>query len=376
MFKNKGILRISTLLAVTTSILVAMSTVCVGVYALFFLNSMFGYVLPHDELYSQLLLFKNGLLHLVFAFLVFGLIGTYYMTKVIVRPMEELIKQLEVANKELKSSQVMVVHSEKMRSLGQLVAGITHEINNPINFVYGNLIHLKNYSNALLELIEAYQISEAGLSEDKKLELAKLKDKIELDFIKEDLPMLIKSCQDGTERTKNIILDLKNFSRLDEMVVNNVDLEKEIETILNILQNKIKHKIEIVKEYEAGIQTIEGYGGQLNQVFMNILDNACYAIKDSGKIFIRLVTDKSVDKGVIIEFEDTGTGMTSEQLAKIFEPFYTTKPVGEGSGLGMSISYKVIQNHNGKISVDSVVGKGTIFKIQLPIKMATEMLIK
>lgn len=279
---------------------------------------------------------------------------------------QERTQELENANNELKSTQVMMVHSEKMRSLGELVAGITHEINNPINFIHGNLTHLQNYSQALINLIDLYESMEIDLSEDKKQELKKLKDKIELSFIKEDLPMLIKSCKEGTERTKNIILDLKNFSRLDEMVVNSIDLPKEIDTTLNILSNKMKGKVEIIKEYESNIPLVEGYGGQLNQVFMNILDNASYAIKEKGNIYIRL---KKTEKDVIIEFEDTGCGMNKEQVEKIFDPFFTTKPVGSGTGLGMSISYKVIQKHNGTIAVESVEGKGTKFKIQIPIKM-------
>lgn len=416
--KNRSTPKISTFIGLTISLLVTFATLGIAVYALFFVNSMFSFLVPQDDLYNKLMLFKDSLQSLVLAFLIFGLIGSYYMTKMFINPLEQLIngtkelskgnlnhrikktkyaeinelvetynqmaenlqslyenleqkvrertQELEIANEEIKNAQAMIVHSEKMRSLGQLVAGITHEINNPINFIYGNMTHLNNYSNALIKLIEKYQSFEKDLSEEEQSELNKIKEKIELDFIKEDLPMLIKSCKEGTERTKNIILDLKNFSRLEEMVVNSIDLKKEIDTTLNILYNKIKGKIEIVKEYDENLPLIEGYGGQLNQVFMNILDNACYAIEEKGTIYIRL---KQEEKDVIIEFEDTGSGMTPEQMEKIFEPFYTTKPVGEGTGLGMSISYKVISNHNGTISVDSEIGKGTTFKVKLPIKM-------
>lgn len=417
-------LKIGTCVGLTVSLLVTSATLGIAAYAMVFINSMFSLLVPQGELYSKLMIFQDSLQHLVIAFLVFGLIASYYITKLITNPLNDLVKgtmelssgnlgyrikeskfmeisklvetynlmaenlqslytdlenkvkdrtkELESANSELKSTQSMMVHSEKMRSLGQLVAGITHEINNPVNFIHGNLTHLKNYSKALIGLIENYEAIEPELGDEKRQELAKIKEDIELDFIKEDLPDLIKSCQEGTERTKNIILDLKNFSRLDEMVVNNIDLKKEIDTTLNILRNKIKNKIEIVKEYEDGIPQIEGYGGQLNQVFMNILDNACYAVKDKGRIYIRL---KKGEKCVIIEFEDTGTGMSQEQLAKIFEPFYTTKPVGEGTGLGMSISYKVIQQHKGKISVKSESDKGTIFTIELPLKMDNSLVM-
>ena len=414
-------IKIGTAIGLTTSIIITTATLGIAIYALFFVNKMFSSLVLQDDLYTQLIMFKDSLQHLMLAFLTFGLIASYYMTKIIINPLLELVKgtkeladgnfeyrfkqtkyfeinelvntynqmaqslqtlyvglenkvkertkELETANNELKSTQVMMVHSEKMRSLGQLVAGITHEINNPVNFIHGNMIHLKNYFTALLDIINLYESLEYELSEEKRQELKELKEKIELDFIKEDLPMLIKSCHEGTERTKNIILDLKNFSRLDEMVINNMDLAKEIDTTLNILYNKIKDKIEIIKDYEEDIPLIECHGGQLNQVFMNILDNACYAIEKTGTIFIRL---QKTEKDVIIEIEDTGCGMNEEQLKKIFEPFYTTKPVGLGSGLGMSISYKVIQNHNGIITVDGTEGKGTKFRIQLPITMTSK----
>lgn len=408
-------LKISTAIGLTTSIMVTTGTLGIAVYALSFVSKMMMY--PGD-IYSQLANFQASLRLLVLDFLIFGLISSYFLTKIIVKPLTELIKgakeltagnlefrfkhtqyqeidelmsaynimseslqeiyaeldkkvqertkELENANNELKSTQSMMVHSEKMRSLGELVAGITHEINNPINFIHGNMIHLKNYVNALFELINLYESFENCLSDEQKQELANLKDKIELSFIAEDLPLLIQSCQDGTERTKNIILDLKNFSRLEEMVVTKIDLSKEIDTTLNILRSKISEDIEIVKEYGDNIPLIEGYGGQLNQVFMNILDNSAYAINKGGTIIIRLQKEEN---NVIIEIEDNGCGMTKEQSSKIFDPFYTTKPVGEGTGLGMSISYKVVQQHNGSISVDSIEGQGSKFTICLPIEM-------
>lgn len=420
--KEKNAIKIGTAIALTISIMITASTLGIAVYALFFVGKIFETVTFQNGIYQQLFVFQDSIQRLVLAFLIFGLISAYYMTKIILTPLLDLVKgskelsegnfeyrfkqtnyfeinqlidtynqmaenlqtlylelenkvkertiELEDMNNELKNTQVIMVHSEKMRSLGQLVAGITHEINNPINFIHGNMIHLKNYSASLMNIINLYESCESNLSDEQRQALKKMKDDIELDFLKEDLPMLIKSCHEGTERTKNIINDLKNFSRLDEMVVNQIDLPKEIETTLNILHNKIKGRIEIIKEYEPNIPFIEGYGGQLNQVFMNILDNACYAIKDRGSIYIRLQKN---EKDVIIEFEDTGCGMQKEQLDKIFEPFYTTKPVGSGTGLGMSISYKVIQRHNGLISADSIEGKGTKFRIQLPIKMKIEV---
>ena len=291
---------------------------------------------------------------------------------------QERTRQLEDAYEELQSTQSMMVHSEKMKSLGELVAGIMHEINNPINFIYGNLSHLSNYSNDLVKIIDEFTKYENELSQEHLKIVKGIKAELDYEFIKSDLPELIRSCKEGTERTKNIILDLKNFSRMEEIALSNVDLPKEIDTTLNILHNKLKYNINVHKEYQDNLPKIEAYGGQLNQVFMNILDNAAYAIAGSvpegnkehkGDIWIRI---KTVDKNVEIEFEDNGKGMPQDVTEKIFNPFFTTKPVGQGTGLGMSISYKVIRNHNGEIKVESEVGKGTKFSITLPITREKE----
>lgn len=407
-------IKISTAIGLTTSIVVTIATLGIAIYAMFFINRI---AMFQGDIYAQLDIFQDTLKRFVLGFLLIGMLISYYLTKIIITPINVLVKgtkelsngnlsqrfektnyeevnqlietfnqmaenlqvlyteldnkvkertkELETANKELKSTQGMMVHSEKMRSLGQLVAGITHEINNPVNFIHGNLIHLKNYTNDLMEIINLYESFENELNEEEKKAIKALKDKVELDFIKEDLPMLIKSCSEGTDRTKNIILDLKNFSRIDELVINDINLPKEIDTTLNILHNKFKGRIDIIRNFDENLPLVEGYGGQLNQVFMNILDNACYAIKDKGTIEIGL---HKKENNVIIEFKDSGCGMSKEQSDKIFEPFFTTKPVGEGTGLGMSISYKVIQQHNGIITIDSEEGKGTKFTICLPIK--------
>lgn len=281
----------------------------------------------------------------------------------------ERTSQLNKAYNELKSTQAMMVHSEKMKSLGELVAGITHEINNPVNFIYGNLIHLTNYTNDLIMLIDKYGEYEGDLLEEHKNAIEQIKNDIDLAFLKEDLSALINSCREGTERTKNIILDLKNFSRMEERVLSSINIAKEIDTTLNILHSKYKNRIEIHKEYAENLPLVDSYGGQLNQVFMNILDNAFYAIEDKGDVYIRT---KQSGENVIIEFEDTGKGMTRETAEKIFNPFFTTKPVGKGTGLGMSISYRVIKDHHGDIKIKTELNKGTTFIITLPIKFAKE----
>ena len=282
---------------------------------------------------------------------------------------EERTAELEKANQKLKETQTMMVHSEKMRSLGELVAGIAHEINNPINFIYGNIMILDNYQKDLITLIDKYTEAQNELNEAKQKEINEFKQKIDMDFLKDDIGDLIKSCMEGVERTKNIILDLKNFSRMDEMVFSECNIPKEIDTTLNILNNKIKNRITVNKNYEENLPKIEAYGGQINQVFMNILDNAQGAIKGTGDIYI---TAKKEGENIVVEFKDTGCGIAPENINKIFEPFYTTKPVGQGTGLGMSIAYRVIQAHNGKISVESEVGKGTKITLSLPINHKIE----
>jgi len=282
---------------------------------------------------------------------------------------KERTLELEKANDALKDTQAMMVHSEKMRSLGELVAGITHEINNPVNFIYGNLSHLTNYANDLISAIDKMSEFEEYLPEEEKAKFEAIKEEIDFGFLKTDLPDLIRSCKEGTERTKNIVLDLKNFSRLGEKVINDVDLRSEIDTTLNILHNKYKSKITVHKEYGDSVPIIEGYGGQLNQVFMNILDNAAYAIKEKGDVYIRI---NKAGENVVLEFEDTGSGIEPESVKKVFDPFFTTKPVGQGTGLGMSISYRVIKAHNGTIEVESELGKGTKFTITIPIKHKKE----
>ena len=275
-------------------------------------------------------------------------------------------RELNEAIKELQSTQAMMVHSEKMKSLGELVAGIMHEINNPINFIYGNLSHLKNYSDEMMMLIDNFSEYAEKLPDEEKQAFKKLLDEVDYDFLKSDLPDLIKSCHEGTERTKNIILNLKDFSRMEESAITDVDLSKEIDSTLNILNNKFKNKITVHKDYHEDVPKIEAYGGQLNQVFMNILDNAAFAVsdKDRGDVWITIRKDK---KNAYVEIEDNGKGMSEETKNKIFNPFFTTKPVGQGTGLGLSISYKVIKNHNGNIVVNSEVGKGTKFIITLPL---------
>ena len=266
-----------------------------------------------------------------------------------------------------------MVHSEKMKSLGELVAGIMHEINNPINFLYGNMTHLSNYSQDLISIVDKYSELDSKLSPEDKKAVEDLKKEIDYDFLKTDMPDLIKSCKEGADRATHIIQDLKSFSRTGEAAITDVNIVSEIDTTLNILHNKIKHKVTVHKEYIDYVPKIEAFGGQLNQVFMNILDNAVSAIKEKGDVWIRINTDEMYKK-LIIEIEDNGEGMDAEVIAKVFDPFFTTKPVGQGTGLGMSITHKIVKNHQGDIDVTSVKGKGTKFTVTLPINLDRELL--
>lgn len=280
---------------------------------------------------------------------------------------QERTNELKEANHKLKETQAMMVHSEKMRSLGELVAGIAHEINNPVNFIHGNIMILQNYADDLFQIIDKYDEYSANLTDEQKEKIKKLKEDIDIEFLRGDIKDLIKSCIEGTQRTKNIVLDLKNFSRMEEMVLTQFDIPKEIDTTLNILNNKYKNRITVIKNY-GQVPKIEAYGGQLNQVFMNILDNAQDAIKEQGTVTINVKMKDGDNSRVQIEFIDTGTGIPEENIKKVFEPFFTTKVVGKGTGLGMSISYRVIKDHNGTIDIDSKVGVGTKFTIVLPIE--------
>ncbi|MCC5636811.1 HAMP domain-containing histidine kinase [Nostoc sp. CHAB 5844] len=262
-----------------------------------------------------------------------------------------------------------LIQNEKMSSLGQMLAGVAHEINNPVNFIYGNLQHTNVYFQDLLTLIEAYQ---AKIKDD---ELDDLTEEIDLDFLKQDLPKLLQSMQVGANRAKEIVLSLKNFSRLDENEVQFVDIHTCIDSTLLILNNRIKKGINVIKKYGV-LPNIEGYGGALYQVFMNILSNAIDALEESENkqesLEIIIITERLYEDWIEIRISDNGSGISPEYQQKIFETFFTTKPIGVGTGLGLSISYQiVVEKHHGQLTCESEVGEGTTFAIALPIKHST-----
>jgi len=273
---------------------------------------------------------------------------------------EELLRTLE----NLKQTQAQLVQSEKMASIGQLVAGIAHEINNPVTFISAGVESLGTNLEEVGQVLDVYhRITITNVAEKLK-EIEKLKEKVEYKEALREINKLIESIKTGTERTTEIVKGLRTFSRLDEDVLKVASIHEGLDSTLILLRNKYKDRIEIRKNY-GEIPDIECYPGQLNQVFMNILSNAIDAI--DGKGIISIATKKSNGK-VQISIRDTGRGIPEKFSTKIFEPFYTTKDVGQGTGLGLSISHGIIEKHKGTIKVNSEVGNGSEFVISLPVK--------
>lgn len=281
--------------------------------------------------------------------------------------LEKSNQEVNKSYKELQAAQAQLVQSEKMASLGQLVAGIAHEVNNPISFIYGNMDHLAEYIKDIKEILSEF-IDLKSLSIEEKQKMDDLIEEVDLDYLLKDLDKLIKSCKNGAERTKDIVASLRSFSRLDEADIKHVDIHEGINSTLEILTHLYKNRINIHKNY-GNVPKVQCYAGQLNQVFMNLLSNAAQAIKDKGDVWIETQTKGN---NVIISFKDNGKGISEENKIKLFTPFFTTKPVGEGTGLGLSISYGIVEKHNGRIWAESEEGVGTTFNIEIPIEGAKD----
>jgi len=278
--------------------------------------------------------------------------------------------ELEQALRNLQNTQSQLVSQEKMASLGQLTAGIAHEINNPINFVSSNITPLKRDIADIMEVIEFYR--ETGMNEFKEESKKKAKDleeELELDYVLDEVDQLLKGMEEGAKRTVEIVKGLRLFSRVDEQDVKKVDIHDGINSTIILLNSSIPGKIRIVRDF-AELPMVECLAGKINQVFMNIINNAVHALSDhidtvkDPKIEIRT---KSLGDHVVVEIEDNGPGMPDHVKQRIFEPFFTTKAVGKGTGLGLSIVYSIIENHKGTLEVNSEVGQGTTFIITLPI---------
>ena len=269
---------------------------------------------------------------------------------------------------DLQETQAQLIQTEKMAGLGQLVAGIAHEINNPVGIIHGNLKPIEAYTGDLLRIIALYQHHFPKLP----LELEAAIEAVDLEFIQQDLSKINQAMQLGAERIQDIVLSLRNFSRLDESARKRVDLHEGIENTLMLLQHRLKAKpgepsIQLIKEY-GQLPAIECYAAEMNQVFMHLLDNAIDALQKSGNNTpkIKIQTAQQGNR-YIIKFSDNGVGIPEENLSQIFNPFFTTKPVGEGRGLGLAVSYRIVEHHRGTLTCTSSLGKGTEFLISLPI---------
>ncbi len=272
--------------------------------------------------------------------------------------------ELAKAYRELKETQSHLLQQEKMASIGQLAAGVAHEINNPMGFITSNLSSLGKYTLKMKEFIDKQQqLLEQQAEPDTLEELIKTRKKMKLDLLLEDIGDLLEESLDGAKRVKEIVLNLKNFSRVDASEQCNADLNECIESTLKMVWNEIKYKASVEKDFDE-LPPVNCYPQQLNQVFMNLLINASHAIEDRG--IIRITTRAAAEK-VEISIADNGCGIPAESVSRIFEPFYTTKEVGKGTGLGLSISYDIIKKHHGELNVSSKPGQGTTFTIILPV---------
>ena len=272
--------------------------------------------------------------------------------------------ELKHLNEKLESAHTQLLQSEKMASIGQLAAGVAHEINNPVGFVNSNMGTLSKYIASMFKVFDAYAAAEARNDAKVFPEVAQIKKAVDFPYLVEDIPSLLKESQDGLARVTRIVQDLKDFSHVDESNWQHANLEQGMDSTLNVVANEIKYKAEVVKQY-AGLPEVECMPSQLNQVFMNLLMNAAQAIEQKGTITVR--TGISGDE-VWVEVEDTGKGISPEHINRIFDPFFTTKPIGKGTGLGLSLSYGIVQKHHGRIEVKSEVGKGTKFRVWLPVQ--------
>jgi len=289
--------------------------------------------------------------------------------KLAIKNQEVFVDSLQT-HEQLEEAQGQLLQSDKMAAIGQLAAGVAHEINNPVGYINSNISTLQDYVQDLFRVLDAYEQIETTVADTDQslLRLRAVKQEVDLEYLKQDIVDLISESQEGVGRVRKIVQDLKDFSHVDEVEWQWTDLHKGMDSTLNIVHNEIKYKAEVVKEY-GELPKVQCIASQINQIVMNLLVNAAHAIEERGTI--RLSTGVEDENWVWISIADDGKGITQQNLKKIFNPFFTTKPVGKGTGLGLSLAYSIIEKHNGKISVESEPGQ-TVFTIRLPVKHIDE----
>ncbi len=284
--------------------------------------------------------------------------------------LQQNFERMKETNARLEEAQNQLLQSEKMASIGQLAAGVAHEINNPIGFVSSNLGTLRRYVEGMFGLLDQYErVDRNQLPADLKRAIEGQRSELDMEFLKEDLPELLDESDDGLTRVKKIVQDLKDFSRVDQSDWQDADLNAGLDSTLNVVMNEVKYKAEIVKHYSP-LPTVRCRAAQLNQVFMNLIVNAAHAIPERG--VITLSTRQEGD-WVCVSVQDTGCGMSEATKRRIFEPFFTTKPVGKGTGLGLSLSFSIVKKHGGRIEVESQPGEGSCFNVWIPIAGPAEV---
>lgn len=274
--------------------------------------------------------------------------------------------ELQALNTQLASAQEHLIQSEKLASIGQLAAGVAHEINNPIGYIFSNFGTLEKYLHDVFEILQSYMNAETAIQAPEVLAtLGQLKTDMDLDFLMEDIPVLMRESKEGIVRVRKIVQDLKDFSHVDATQEwQFADINQGIESTLNVVNNEIKYKANVVREL-GELPEVECMASQINQVVMNLVVNAAHAIgPQRGTITVRTAV---VENNLVLEVQDDGCGIPKEVLPRIFDPFFTTKPIGKGTGLGLSLSYGIIQKHHGTIEVASECGKGTTFRVTIPV---------
>ncbi len=280
------------------------------------------------------------------------------------RMLHQRNQELEQINHQLLSQQASMLKQEKLATLGTLAAGVAHEINNPLAFVTSNISALDEYHSAYHSLYKLFKDIESDLMPDKQERLQTLVKQLDLEYLDSDLPHLMKQTLDGLDRVRKIVLSLRNFSRSQEGDRDFTNINEGIESTLRLVQSELKHGIDVVLDLKE-LPKIYCNPSEINQVILNIVVNASHALKDRPNPTITISTYAD-DKNVFITIEDNGIGMSAETLNNIFVPFYTTKPIGQGTGMGMAIAHKIISEHHGSIDVSSEINKGTCFSISLP----------